>query len=139
MQSKPRDQLSRAQLSWNLPKIGSLYSVTCQPCLHVAPNWHLFRTIKKLADKKPCPDKTRAKWMNSSPVTLICQGWTSSLLIHSSKRLFFSSWLLVTDAGERMRIASIEREKNIFLLLACSQKQRVCGDVVKNDKNCDDS
>ena len=66
----------------------------------------------------PFPDKTRAKWMNSSPVSLISHGSTSSLLMQPSRRLFFS-WPLVTVAVER--IASIEREKYIFLLFAsCS-------------------
>ena len=40
------------------------------------------------------PDKTRAKWMNSLPLTLISHGSTNSLLIHFWTRLIFcSSWL----------------------------------------------
>ena len=62
----------------------------------------------------PFPDKTSAKWMNSSPVTLICHGSTNSCMMHSWRRLSFSS--LVTVAGERMRIASVARGKCILLL-----------------------
>ena len=79
---------------------------------------YLLAMLACRSKSTPFPDKTRAKWMNSSPVSLISHGSTSSLLMQPSRRLFFS-WPLVTVAVER--IASIEREKCIFLLFAsCS-------------------
>ena len=89
---------------------------------------YLSAIIACLSKLAPSPDKTMAKWMKSSPISLMSHGSTNWFLMQLSSRLL-SSWLPML--GENRRIVSIGRRESILFFqlalkfLAWSQKRFV--------------
>ena len=97
---------------------------------------YLSAIIACLSKLAPFPDKTMAKWMKSSPISLMSHGSTNCFLMQLSSRLL-SSWLPML--GENRRIVSIVRRKSILFptrtQVSCPITKTDLGDVLANDKN----
>ena len=101
-------------------------------------SWYLSAIVACLSKLAPSPDKTMAKWMKSSPISLMSHGSTNWFLMQLSSRLL-SSWLCIL--GENRRIVSIGRRKPILFptrtQVSCPITKTDLGDVLANDKNSD--